>query len=142
MAMAENKTQPTQVDPREYVAAIEHPVRRRDAEYLLDLMARLTGHLPVMWGPSIIGFGAYEYRYASGRSGRAPAVGFAAQKASLSLYLLTDAPEEPSLLARLGKHRTGAACLYVNKLDDVNRDLLADLIGASYRHTMEHIHRG
>lgn len=142
--MAENKMQPTQVDPREYVATIEHPTRRRDAEYLLALMTRLTEQPPVMWGPSIIGFGQYEYRYASGHGGRAPAIGFSAQKARLSLYVLTDVPETAPLLERLGKHRTGVACLYINKLDDVERDVLADLIVSAYRHTIttDHIHRG
>lgn len=141
--MAENKTRPTAVDPREFIAAIEHPTRRRDAEELLELMTRLTGERPAMWGPSIIGFGRYHYAYASGHEGDAAAVGFAAQKARLSLYGLTIAPESPELLSRLGKHRTGASCLYINKLDDVDREVLTELVAAGYRHmtTTDFVHR-
>ncbi|MEE6281261.1 DUF1801 domain-containing protein [Georgenia sunbinii] len=141
--MSENKMQPTDVDPREFVAGVEHPTRRHDAEELLELMTRLTGEQPMMWGPSIIGFGNYRYRYESGREGDAFLVGFAPQKARLSLYGLTDAPESAELLGRLGKHRTGVSCLYVNKLDDVDREVLAEMVAAGYRHgsTTDYVHR-
>lgn len=134
--MAENLTRPTETSPAEVVAAIEHPTRRRDAEYLLALMARLTGEPAVMWGRSIIGFGSYHYRYASGREGDAPVVGFSAQRTRLSLYGLLGAPEAENLLARLGKHRRGAGCLYVNTLDDVDTAVLESLIDLGRRHTL------
>lgn len=94
-----------------------------------------------MWGPSIVGFGRYHYRYATGREGEAPAVGFSPRKSSLSLYGLTYGPESLELLGRLGKHRTGAGCLYVNKLDDVDVAVLEDLIRRGYRHVTTVLHQ-
>ncbi|GAA3667234.1 hypothetical protein GCM10023081_02560 [Arthrobacter ginkgonis] len=138
--MSEAKTLPTDVDPRAFIAAVEHPVRRADAEYLLDLMQEVTGHEPVMWGPSIVGFGAYHYRYETGREGDACAVGFSPRKASLSLYGLTYGPEAPALLERLGKHKLGAGCLYVNKLADVDPEVLRELVAQGYRHVMADLH--
>jgi hypothetical protein len=137
--MAENKTRPTSVSAEEFLAALEHPRRRADGFELLDMMRRITGQEAVMWGPTIVGFGTYHYRYGSGREGDAAAVGFSPRKANLVLYGLTDGPDADRLLPELGKHRTSAACLYVNKLDDVDRDVLAELIRAGYRHvTTEH----
>src|SRR5687767_12372116 len=99
--MAENKTQVTGASADEFLAGVEHPVRRQDALRLRELMADLTGEEPAMWGPSIVGFGRYHYKYDSGREGDAAAVGFSPRKASLSLYGLSAAPEAPELLARL-----------------------------------------
>lgn len=132
--MAENKTKPTDVPVEEFLAAVEHPQRRADGFELLELMRHITGQEAVMWGPSIVGFGSYHYRYASGREGDAAAVGFSPRKANLVLYGLTEGPDADRLLPELGKHRTSAACLYINKLDDVDPDVLADLIRAGYRH--------
>lgn len=132
--MAENKTKPTNVSAEEFLAAVEHPRRRADGFELLDMMRQITSQEAVMWGPTIVGFGTYHYKYNSGREGDAAAVGFSPRKANLVLYGLTDGPDADRLLPELGKHRTSAACLYVNKLDDVDRDVLADLIRAGYRH--------
>lgn len=131
--MADNKTIPTAASPEEYIASVDNERRRRDAQTLLTLMGRITGQKPVMWGPSMVGFGSYHYKYATGREGDALAVGFSPRSANLALYGLTYAPGAAELLQKLGKHRTGAACLYINKLDDVDADILAQLIELGHR---------
>ncbi|MCG2621830.1 DUF1801 domain-containing protein [Arthrobacter sp. I2-34] len=138
---AENKTQPTDRNVEEFLSQVPHPVRRADAFVLLEMMARLTGEEPVLWGPTMVGFGSYHYRYASGREGDALAVGFSPRSANLALYGLTVAPEAAELLPRLGKHRTGAACLYINKLADVDTEVLERLISAGYAHMTTAVHQ-
>jgi hypothetical protein len=138
---AENKTRPTAVPVDDFLARVPHPVRRADAQVLRRMMSRLTGQEPVMWGPSMVGFGSYHYRYASGREGDALAVGFSPRAANLALYGLTVAPEAAGLLPRLGRHRTGAACLYVNKLADVDTGVLEQLVSAGYAHMTTAVHR-
>ena len=138
--MAESKTRATGASVDEFLAGVEHPVRRRDGLRLLELMRDITGEEPEMWGPTIVGFGRYHYKYETGREGDAAAVGFSPRKASLSLYGLTNGPEAAELLPRLGKHKTGAGCLYVNKLEDVDEAVLADLIRAGYRHVTAKLH--
>jgi hypothetical protein len=136
-----NKTQVTGASVDEFVAGVEHPVRRQDGLRLRDLMAELTGEEPAMWGPTIVGFGRVHYKYATGREGDMPAVGFSPRKASLSLYGLTNAPESAALLGRLGKHKTGAGCLYVTKLADVDEAVLAELIRLGYHYGTTVIHQ-
>jgi hypothetical protein len=138
--MAENKTQATGASVEEFLAAVEHPVRRRDGLRLRELMSVITRQEPQMWGPTIVGFGRYHYKYETGREGDSAAVGFSPRKASLSLYGLTYGPEAEELLPRLGKYRTGAGCLYINKLDDVDEAVLAELIRAGYRHATTVLH--
>jgi hypothetical protein len=142
--MAENrtqtKTQATAASVQEFLAQVEHPVRRADGYRLLDLMSGITGEQAQMWGPTIVGFGRYHYKYDSGREGDAAAVGFSPRKASLSLYGLTYGPESAALLGRLGKHKTGAGCLYVNKLADVDEAVLAELIRLGYGHVTTVLH--
>jgi hypothetical protein len=138
--MAENKTQPTTARVEEFLASVEHPGRRADGLELLELMHGATGQDAVMWGPTIVGFGRYHYRYGSGREGDAAAVGFSPRKANLALYGLTYGPESDRLLAALGKHKTGAACLYINRLEDVDREILAEMIRTGYRHVMADLH--
>ena len=138
--MAENKTKPTHVPAEDFLAAVEHPKRRADGFELLDMMRQITGQEAVMWGPTIVGFGSYHYNYTSGREGDAAAVGFSPRKANLVLYGLTEAPGADRLLPELGKHRTSTACLYVNRLDDVDRDVLADLIRAGYQYVTTELH--
>ncbi|KRE78844.1 DUF1801 domain-containing protein [Arthrobacter sp. Soil762] len=138
--MAENKTQATGASVDEFLAAVEDSVRHRDGLRLLALMREITGKEPEMWGPTIVGFGRYHYKYESGREGDAAAVGFSPRKASLSLYGLTYGPEAAELLPRLGKHKTGAGCLYVNRLKDVDQAVLAELITAGYRHVTTALH--
>lgn len=126
--MASNATRPTEVDPVDFVAAVEHPTRRADAQTLLELMQRVTGCRPTMWGPSIIGFGRYHYRYDSGREGDFMMTGFSPRKASLVVYVLPGYDEIGEQLARLGKHKTGKSCLYITKLADVDLAVLEEIV--------------
>lgn len=130
MAKAQNKTQPTTVSPDDYIAGIDHPVRREDAEVLLDLMRRITGWDARMWGPSIVGFGQYHYTYESGREGDFMRTGFSARKANLVVYILPGYTDFSEILTRLGKHKLGKSCLYINKLADVDLAVLEELIRA------------
>ena len=138
--MAENKTQPTAVPVEQFLASVEHPGRRADGFELLELMRGATGEEAMMWGPTIVGFGSYRYRYGSGREGDSAAVGFSPRKANLALYGLTYGPDADRLLAALGKHKTGAACLYINRLQDVDREVLTEMIRTGYRHVMAELH--
>jgi hypothetical protein len=130
----DNATRPTDVDPAAFLAAVEHPTRRADGQALLELMNEVTGEAPRMWGPSIVGYGSYPYRYDSGRAGDFLRIGFSPRKAALSLYGLQDAPAATALLARLGKHRSGVGCLYVTKLADVDAAVLRELVELGWRH--------
>jgi hypothetical protein len=126
--MAENKTGVTDVDPVEFIAAVEHPTRRVDAETLLAMMRRVTGCEPQMWGPSIIGFGRYHYRYESGREGDFMLTGFSPRKANLVVYVLPGYDDIADDLAQLGKHKIGKSCLYINKLADVDLAVLERIV--------------
>lgn len=126
--MAETKTKPTEMQVADFIDAAPDAVRREDARTLVALMARITGAEPVMWGPSIIGFGSYHYRYDSGHEGEACRMGFSPRKAELVLYVLNGSPEQDAQLARLGKHKTGKACLYIKKLADVDMVVLEALL--------------
>ena len=132
--MADNKTQKTGASVDGFLAAVEHPRRQEDGRVLLRMMREITGLEPEMWGPSIVGFGDYHYRYASGREGDFFLVGFSPRKQSLSLYLPAGFPEYDTLLRGLGKHRSGAFCLYVNKLADVDLAVLRELVVRSFAH--------
>ena len=133
MANADNKTAPTPIDPRDFIAAVENDQRRADAERLLAIMQDVTGDEPVMWGPSIVGFGSYHYTYESGREGDAPLAGFSPRKAQMVVYLIGGYEERyPQELANLGPYKTGKACLYFKKLDDLDEDILRFLIRDSY----------
>jgi hypothetical protein len=134
MVPSENLTQPTDASVEEFIEGVEHPVRRADARVLDRMFRRATGQDPVLWGPTMIGYGRYHYVYGSGHSGDALAVGFSPRTSSLSLYGLTMQHEAPALLERLGKHRRGAVCLYVNKLGDVDLEVLEELIRTGYRY--------
>ena len=116
-----------------FVAAVKSPVRRRDAETLLEIMGRVTGLPPVMWGPSIIGFGEYHYRYASGREGTMAAAGFSPRATASTVYLADAFGSHGDLLARLGPHSTGASCLYLKDLSRVDLAVLEELVAASYK---------
>jgi hypothetical protein len=126
--MAETKTKPTQMQVADFIDAAPDAVRREDAKTLLALMTRISDEEPVMWGPSIIGFGSYHYRYESGHEGDACRLGFSPRKAELVLYVLNGSPEQEALLARLGKHKTGKACLYIKKLADVDMAVLEEIV--------------
>ena len=128
--MAEIKTKPTGAAVDAFIAAVEKPVRRADAISLREMMERVTGAPATMWGPSIIGFGSYHYRYASGHEGDACRVGFSPRAANLVLYV-GGFDEYESLLGRLGKHKTSKACLYLNKLADVDAGVLEEIVRRS-----------
>ena len=127
----EQKTKPTPVSAADFIAAVEDPERRADAEAACALLAEATGEPPVMWGPSIVGFGAYHYRYASGHEGDAPLVGFSPRKANLVFYLFGCDEGREDLLNRLGKHKSGKGCVYVNRLADVDPAVLKQMAVAS-----------
>jgi len=128
--MAEVKTRPTRVSPMKFLDQVENERRRKDGHELLALMKEITGEPAKMWGPSIIGFGQYHYRYASGHEGDSMIAGFSPRKQSLVLYLGPALGNE-KLMARLGKHTKGKGCLYINRLDDVDRTVLRKLIETS-----------
>ena len=115
------KTVPTDKSVDAFLDSVENPRRRADAWRVLDLMREVTGEPPKMWGASIVGFGSYHYRYASGREGDWLVVGLAPRKQNLVIYIMPGFARYGALLARLGKFRTGKSCLYVNKLDDVDQ---------------------
>ena len=132
--MAENKTKATDASVDAFLAAVEPERRRIDGRVVLEMMARITGEPPKMWGPSIIGFGQCHYRYESGREGDMPRIGFSPRKAQLVLYLANDFAGRDALVARLGKHSTSKACLYINKLADVDLAVLEALMVESFEH--------
>ena len=129
--MAEAKTRANEDDVGAFLETVENENKRKDAYTILDLMKKVTGEKPVMWGESIVGFGSYTYTYASGRTGDWPTVGFSPRKQSLSIYIMSGFDGYEALLAKLGKHKTGKACLYINKLSDVNMEILEELIRRS-----------
>lgn len=133
--MSQNKTLPTDASVADFLAAVPNARRREDGEALLEMMRDITGIEPQMWGPSIIGFGSYHYKYESGREGDMPMIGFSPRSRSLSLYIMDGFDDHDDLLSRLGKHRKGASCLYVNKLADVDTAILRELITRSFDHT-------
>ncbi|MEM9318788.1 MAG: DUF1801 domain-containing protein [Pseudomonadota bacterium] len=113
----------------EFIAKVEHPIRRADASTLDALFRKTTGWQPQLWG-SIVGYGRYDYVYKTGHSGTWMATGFSPRKASLSIYIMPGYDDFGDIRARLGKHKTGKSCLYINKLADVDVDVLAELIQA------------
>jgi hypothetical protein len=127
-AMAEAKTQPTAQSVASYLDTIDEDVRRKDCKTLATLMKRITGCAPTMWGTSIVGFDRYHYQYASGHEGDSCIVGFSARKGPISVYMSAGYDGAEALLAQLGKHKIGKACLYINKLADVKLPVLEQLL--------------
>ena len=128
--MAENVTQASDADVAAFLAGVE-PARRREDGLRLDaLFRRATGWRPAMWGPSIVGYGRYHYRYDSGREGEFLATGFSPRKASLVVYVMPGYGDFGDILDRLGKHRLGKSCLYINKMADIDAAVLEELIRA------------
>ncbi|MCA9917078.1 MAG: DUF1801 domain-containing protein [Anaerolineales bacterium] len=132
--MAELKTQKNDGDVEVYLNSIEHEKRRTDSFKVLELMKEVTGEEAKMWGDSIIGFGSYHYKYASGREADWFLTGFAPRKQSLTLYIMSGFDEYDGLMAKLGKFKTGKACLYINKLEDVDPHVLRELVQKSAEH--------
>jgi len=123
-----NKTQPTKASVKKFLDAVENEQKREDSYAILEMMERITGEKAVMWGDSIIGFGSYTYKYASGRTGDWPVTGFSPRKSSLTIYIMTGFKDYPKIMKNLGKHKTGSSCLYIKKLDDIDLKLLEKLI--------------
>jgi hypothetical protein len=128
--MAESKTKPTAVSVTEFLTKVDDPQKRADSKVLVEMMTRITGRKPKMWGPTIVGFGEYHYKYASGREGDAPLGGFSPRKSDLTVYLSVDddMARREALLARLGKHRMTTSCLYIKRLDQVDIEVLEQLV--------------
>jgi hypothetical protein len=126
--MADNKTKPTTISVAAFIDAIADPTRRADAKALVKVMQSAAKEKPRMWGPSIIGFGSYHYKYESGREGDMPLIGFSPRKAATVLYNVTASDDSETLLARLGKHTSGKGCLYIKKLADVDPQVLQTMI--------------
>ncbi|MDJ0630858.1 MAG: DUF1801 domain-containing protein [Rhodobacter sp.] len=131
--MAENKTKPTGADVHDFLNAVEPERRRIDGLRLDEIFRDVTGWAPVMWGPSIVGYGRYHYVYKTGREGDFLATGFSPRKAALSIYIMPGYANFGGILDRLGKHKSGRSCLYVNKLADIDEDVLRELIRAGLR---------
>ncbi len=136
--MVENKTQPTESDVAVFIDAVESDARREDARALDAMLRRVTGLAPTMWGPSIIGYGRYHYRYESGREGEACRIGFSPRKAALVLYFNGRTPAFETLLATLGKHDSGKGCLYVKRLTDIDMAVLERLAAESLAYMDAH----
>jgi hypothetical protein len=139
--MAENKTQATALSVDDFIAQIENKRRREDALVLLELYKGITQEPAVMWGASIIGFGTSHYRYESGREGVIAAASFSPRKANLTLYLCDEFDGAVDLYARLGKHKKSVACVYINKLADIDLTVLAEIIAKDFSKTLSTQHR-
>ncbi|WP_164219505.1 DUF1801 domain-containing protein [Virgibacillus sp. YIM 98842] len=135
--MYELKTKETDDSVIEFINQVESKRKREDAFRLLDIFTEETGYEAKMWGPSIIGFGSYHYKYKSGHEGDAPLVGFSPRKAKISLYIAAGDLEHEELLKEFGKHTTGKACIYINKVGDIDVDVLKKMIHKSIRFTRE-----
>lgn len=129
--MAELKTKPTNASVEEYLETIEDPGRRADCAALAALMKKVTKFEPRMWGPSIVGFGSYHYRYETGREGDACLAGFSSRKPEIVVYIADEFASRDDLLQQLGKHRTGKVCLYIKRLSDIDVGVLEKLVKAS-----------
>ncbi len=137
MGKYETKTKPTARTVDDFIESVDDSVRREEARRIDSMMRRVSGEEPRMWGPSMIGYGQYHYRYDSGHEGDAMRIGFSPRKAELVLYVLAGdgerQGEEDNLLARLGKHRTGKCCLYVRRLEQIDTDVLEQLASLSWQ---------
>lgn len=134
MAKSEPKFREQDASVAELLEGVENDTRRRDAEALIALLEEVTGEKPKVWTASIVGFGDHHWRHASGREGVGPTLAFAPRKANLVLYGFSSAPESEELLGRLGKHKRGKGCMYVNKLADVNMDVMRELAQVGLQH--------
>ncbi len=135
--MAELKTKPNDGSVEAFLNRVPDETKRRDAFTVLELMRQATGEEPVMWGDSIVGFGSYHYKYASGREGDWFLIGFSPRKQNLTLYIMDGFDGYDALLQDLGKHRTGKSCLYIKRLEQIHLPVLEELIQRSVRHMVE-----
>lgn len=133
--MAKNKTEFTDKNVDDFLQTVENEQKRKDSYELIALMEKITGEKAKMWGPSIVGFGNYHYKYESGHEGNAPLVGFSPRKTAISLYVFTGLQEHEHLLENLGKFTMGKACIYVKKLADINLNVLTVLM----KHSIDYV---
>lgn len=131
--MAENKTQATTASVETFLKGLKDKARAADSRVVLEMMRKVTGEDPKMWGPSIVGFGAYHYKYDSGREGDFLRTGFSPRAQALTLYIMGGFPRYETLLAKLGRYSTGKSCLYIKRLSDVDLKVLEELIRASWK---------
>ena len=131
--MSDLKTKQTEVSPSTFISALNDDKKRSDANTLLTIMSDITQQPAVMWGDSLIGFGLYKYQYASGRKGEWFRVGFSPRKQNITLYIMNGFSQYQHLLERLGNHKTGKSCLYINKLEDIDIDVLKQMVALSYQ---------
>ena len=139
--MAKNKTIFTDENVIEFVEKLENETKKNDSYQLINLMSEITGQEPKMWGPSIIGFGQYHYKYASGHEGDAPVLGFSPRKAAISLYVFSGADEHLPTVEKLGKFTMGKACIYVKKMSDIDIDVLKEWMQQSINFVTEKYER-
>jgi hypothetical protein len=126
--MAENKTKPTDASVDDYIASRASEQQAADCRQLMALLERVTRQPPIMWGPSIVGFGRYRYTYESGRTGEAPVTGFAIRGREIVIYLVAEGATQQALLSRIGRHRIGKWCLYFKRLSDLDLTVLETLV--------------
>ena len=138
--MCQNKTQATKASVESFLDKVESEEKRKDAYSLLEIMHRITAEEAVMWGPSIVGFGTYHYKYESGREGDCFIVGFSPRKVAITIYIMPGFERHHQLMAKLGKFKTGKACLYIKKLRDVDMTILEELIKSSYQYMVNKYH--
>lgn len=131
--MAKNKTTETEYSVIDFINTIEDDIKRADAYELVKLMQKTTGFQAKMWGPSIIGFGSYHYKYTSGNEGDAPLAGFSPRKTATSLYLYLPSEKKEELLLKFGKYKAGKGCVYIKKLSDINIEILKEMIISSVK---------
>lgn len=134
MTKTQNKTQATKASVADFIDAVADAQQRKDAKAIVALMRKLTGKKPEMWGPSIIGFGKYHYKYESGREGEMCRIGFSPRKGQTVLYMMNGYEGEQDLMAKLGKHKTGKSCLYIKRLSDVDMGVLEQLMVRSLQY--------
>jgi hypothetical protein len=136
--VAENKTQATGASVAAFINSIDDKQQRADARKIAAMMRKATGKRAKMWGPSIVGYGAYHYKYASGREGDFLMTGFSPRKQALTVYVIPGFTPFEALMNKLGKYKTGKSCLYIKRLSDVDEDILEQLIDRSVKHMREH----
>lgn len=137
MSKSENKTQPTDASVDEFLSSVDNEKRQTDARQVYNWMCEITGIPAKMWGPSIIGFDTYHYKYDSGREGDSFKIGLSPRKASLTIYIMPGFEKFEELMQKLGKFKSSVSCLYIKKLEDVNADVLKELMRKSYQYMNE-----
>jgi hypothetical protein len=132
--MAELKTKVNKASVKEFLNGVKDEQKRKDSFKILEMLKKITNEKPKMWGPTIVGFGSYHYKYASGHEGEMCMAGFSPRKEALTIYILPGFEKNKSLMKKLGKYKTGKSCLYIKRLDDVDIKVLTELIGDSYKY--------